>query len=158
MPVGSFHFFLSFRLARNLSDKVIIQVPYERISLPDKFYLALSAHILYLFLPDYGTSAISAKLIINKLMQVIPCRKAMRIMTVLMLIDSSYEVIRYPDIQSRSRIGHNIHSKYIFPHFAITSEGFRTSRNDIYSKAGRIEYYLPFEGAGRNVRFLACRL
>jgi len=54
----------------------------------------------------------------------------MRINVVLMLINSSYQIIRHPDIQGRPCIGHNIHSKDIFPHAVIISERFRTSRND----------------------------
>jgi hypothetical protein len=87
---------LSFRLVRNLSGDIFIQVPHSGISLPDKLYFALSVHILYLLFPDYGTPAITAKIIINKLMQIIPGCKAMRIEVVLMLIDSSNEVIRHP--------------------------------------------------------------
>jgi hypothetical protein len=126
---------LSFRLVRNPSGDVFIQVPHQGIPMFDKFYLALPAHILYLFFSDYGTPAVPAKLIINKLMQVIPGCEAIRIEVVLMLIYSSYEVIRHPDIQSRSRIGHDIHSKDILRHPAIISERFRTSRNDIHTKA-----------------------
>ena len=122
--------FLSFRLVRNLSGDIFIQIPHSWISLPDKLYLALSVHIFYLLFPDYRTPAITAKLIINKLMQVIPGCKAMRTEIVLMLIDSSNEVIRHPYIQSRPRISHNINRKYILSHPAIISERFRTSRND----------------------------
>ena len=80
-----FCYFLSFRLlsslrrgsVRNLSvDVFIIQVSHQGIPLPDKLYLALPAHILYLFFSDYGTPAIAAILVINKLMQVILCSEA----------------------------------------------------------------------------------
>jgi hypothetical protein len=135
--VGRFCYFLSFRLVRNPSGYVFIQVLHQGIPVFDKFYLFLPAHILYLFFSNYGTPAVPAKLIINKLMQVIPRRKAIRIKVVLMLIYSSYEVIRHPNVQSRSRISHNIHGEDILYHPAIISEGFRASRNDIHTKAGR---------------------
>jgi len=95
--VGKLLPFLSFRLVRNLSDDVFIQVIHQGIYLPDDIYLHLSAHILYLFFPDYGASAILTKFIINKFMQEIPAGKTMR----------------------------------------KKSEGFRTSRNDIHTKARR---------------------
>ena len=93
------------------------------------------------FFLGYGTPAIAAILVINKLMQVILCCEAMRIEVVLMFIYSSYEVIRHSNIQSRSCIGHNIHSKDVLRHPAIISERFRTSRNDIHTKAGRPNIY-----------------
>jgi hypothetical protein len=95
----------------------------------------LPAHILYLFFSDYCASAISAKLIINKFIQVIPAGKTMRNEIVFMLIYFTNEIIRYPDIQSRPCISHNIYSKTIFLHSCIISERFRTSRNDIHTKA-----------------------
>jgi hypothetical protein len=136
IPVDRFCYFLSFRLVRNLSgDVFIIQVLHQGIPLPDKLYLVLSAHILYLFFSDYGTPAVTTKLVINKFMQVILCCEAMRIEVVLMFMYSSYEVIRHPNIQRRSCIGHNMHSKNTLHHSAIISERFRTSRNDIHTKA-----------------------
>ena len=129
-----FCYFLSFRLlsslrrgsVRNLSvDVFIIQVSHQGIPLPDKLYLALPAHILYLFFSDYGTPAIAAILVINKLMQVILCCEAMGVEVVLMFIYSSYELICHPNIQRRSCIGHNIHSKNTLHHSAIISERFR---------------------------------
>jgi len=141
--VGRFYYFLSFRLlsslrrgsVRNLSGDVFIQVLHQGIPMFDKFYFALPAHIFYLFFSNYGTPSVPAKLIINKLMQVIPNCKAISIEVVLMLIYSSYKVIRHPDIQSRSRIGHDIYGEDILYHPAIISERFRTSRNDIHTKS-----------------------
>jgi hypothetical protein len=104
--------------------------------LSDKVYFALPAHILYLFFPNYGISAIPAIFIIDKLMQMIFGRKATRIKVVLMFIDSSHEIIRNPDIQGRPCIGHNIYRKDILLHSAIISERFRTSRNDIQTPGG----------------------
>jgi hypothetical protein len=52
----------------------------------DELYLALSAHILYLLFPDYGSSAIPAKLIIDKLVKIILGCKTTRIEIILMLI------------------------------------------------------------------------
>lgn len=96
----------------------------------DKFKFALPTHILYLFFPDNSTIAVFAKFIIDKSAQVILGRKTMRIEIVPMLIDSSYKVICYSDIKSRSRIRHDIHSKALPLHPAIIPERFRTSRND----------------------------
>jgi hypothetical protein len=131
--VGFFLPCLSFRLVRNPSDNVFRQVLHERIFLPDKLYFILSAHILQLFFPDYGASAVLTELIINKLMQVVSGCKTVRIKIVLMLIDPSCQIICYPHIEGRSRIGHNIHGKKSFFHTALISERFRTSRNDIHA-------------------------
>ena len=123
-------FYLSFRLLRNPSEKVIIKVIQQGIPLLDKFYFLLPAHILYLLFSDYGTLAVAAEFIIHKPVQIILSRKTVRIEIVLMLIDSSYEVISYPNIQGRPRIGHNAHGKSFISHTVIISERFRTSRND----------------------------
>lgn len=64
----------------------------------------MSAHIFYLLFPDNCATAVVTKLIIDKPVHEIFGRKAMRIKVVFMLIDSSYEVICYPDIKSRSGI------------------------------------------------------
>ena len=103
----------------------------------DKFYLVLPAHVFYLLFSDYSTPAVTTKLIINKLMQIIPGCEAIRIDVVPMFIYSSYEVIRHPNVQSRSRIGHDIHGENILYHRAIISERFRASRNDIQTEAKR---------------------
>ena len=103
--------FLSFRLVRNPSDYVAVQVPHRRINLFDKLYLSLPAHIFYLLLPDNRTEAIIAKLIIDKSVQTVFGRKTARIEVVFMLIDSSCEIVCYPDIKSRPGISHNIHYK-----------------------------------------------
>jgi hypothetical protein len=108
----------------------------------DKFYLSLPAHILYLFFSDYSTPAVTTKLVINKFMQVISGCEAIRIDVVPMFIYSSYEVIRHPNVQSRSRIGHDIHGENILYHRAIISERFRASRNDIHTKAERVFFLL----------------
>jgi hypothetical protein len=117
--VGRFCYFLSFRLVRNPSGDVFIQVSHQGIPTFDKFYLALPAHVFYLFFSNYGTPAVPAKLIINKFMQVISCCEAIRIEVGLMLIHSSHEVIRHPNVESRSRISHDIYGEDILYHSAI---------------------------------------
>jgi hypothetical protein len=81
------------------------------IRLSDKLYFFLSAHILYLFFPYNCTVAVFTKFIIDKLVQKVFGRKAVLIEVVLMLIDSSYEIVCYSYIKSRSGISHNIHCK-----------------------------------------------
>jgi hypothetical protein len=104
---------LSFRLVRNPSQNVVVEISHHGIALPNEFHLLLSAHILYLLFPDNGAVAIPAKLVVDKSMQVIFGCETRWIETILMLIDSPYEIICYPDIESRPRISHNVNGKFL---------------------------------------------
>jgi hypothetical protein len=138
IPLGESCFLKSFRLVRNPSGDVFIQVPHKGICTPDKLKLALSAHVLYLFFLYDGSHAVLTYLVIYKLMQKILDGKASRIEVVLVFIDLSKKVISNTDVQRRSRVGHDIYCKETFHHAAIISERFRTSRNDIYTKTAEL--------------------
>ena len=94
---------------RNPSCDIFIEIPHGRIALLNQLNLLLSAHVLYLLFPDDCTTAVVTELEIYEPMNVVFGGETSRIEVVLMLIDSSYKVICYPDIERWPGIGHNVY-------------------------------------------------